>query len=63
MQAPVLHSIYENTAASTQRSFTTGFFAAHPVLPILRSLFLSSFLWIALAFALYAVYILIAGSH
>jgi hypothetical protein len=53
MQAP----IYE----SSHRSSDTGFFATHPIFPVLGDLFLSSLLWIFLAFALYGVYTLIAG--
>lgn len=33
-----------------------GFFDVHPVGSILRSLFLSSLLWVFLAFTLYTVY-------
>ena len=35
---------------------STRFFDVHPVGAILRSLFLSSLLWIFLAFTLYSVY-------
>lgn len=34
----------------------TGFFDLHPIGAILRSLLMSSLLWILLAFALYSVY-------
>jgi hypothetical protein len=61
MQAPSLHSTYENSAASRHRSATADFFLTHPILPVLRSVFLSSLLWIFLALALYGVYTLIAG--
>lgn len=62
MHAPTLHSTYESSAASTHRSSAAGFFTTHPVLPVLRGLFLSSLLWIFLAFALYGVYTLIVGT-
>lgn len=60
MNVPTLHSTYENSAA-TRRSSMADFLLTHPVLPILRGVFLSSILWIFLAFALYGVYTLIAG--
>lgn len=34
----------------------TGFFDLHPIGAVLRSLLMSSLLWILLAFALYSVY-------
>ncbi|OJV43038.1 MAG: hypothetical protein BGO25_06475 [Acidobacteriales bacterium 59-55] len=61
MHAPALHSTYAssaNSAAPPQRASAIEFFVAHPVLPVLRGLFLSSLLWIALALALYGVYTL-----
>jgi hypothetical protein len=61
MHAPTLHSTYassDNSAAQPQRASAIEFFIAHPVLPVLRGLFLSSLLWIALALALYGVYTL-----
>lgn len=61
MHAPMLHSTYassDNSAAQPQRASVIEFFVAHPVLPVLRGLFLSSLLWIALALALYGVYTL-----
>jgi hypothetical protein len=63
MHAPTLPSTYENSVASSHRSSASEFFTTHPILPILRGLFLSSLLWIALAFVLYGVYTLVAGPH
>ncbi len=60
MHAPTLHSTYENSAAP-HRSSAADFFLTHPILPVLRGVFLSSLLWIFLALALYGVYTLIAG--
>lgn len=60
MHAPALHSTYENPTA--QRSSAAEFLLTHPVLPVLRGLFFQSLLWIFLAFVLYGVYTLIAGS-
>ncbi len=40
-----------------------GFFDLHPVVDIVRSVFLSSLLWVCLAYTVYTVYNLIAGSH
>ena len=61
MQAPALHSTCENSAARQHDASATGFFAIHPILPVLRGLFLSSLLWVSIAFVLYGVYTLIAG--
>jgi hypothetical protein len=61
MHAPTLHSTYESTATTQRRSSTAEFFLTHPILPVLRSVFLSSILWISLALALYGVYTLIAS--
>lgn len=61
MHAPTLHSTYEN---STPHRFSASeFLTAHPVLPILRGLFLYSLLWIGLAFVLYGVYTLIVSAN
>ena len=40
-----------------------NFFDLHPVIDIVRSVFLSSLLWIFLAFTVYTVYNMIAGSR
>jgi len=61
MQAPTLHSPYDNSAAISRRSTAADFLLTHPLLPILRGVFFSSLLWIFLALALYGVYTLIAG--
>ena len=60
MHAPLLHSTYDNTAAPARRASAADFLLTHPLLPILRSVFFSSLLWIFLAVALYGVYTLIA---
>lgn len=62
MQAPTLHSSYDNSAAVAHRSAAAEFFLTHPILPVLRSLFLSSLLWISLALALYGVYTLVLNT-
>ncbi|MEO6909960.1 MAG: hypothetical protein ABI158_03435 [Edaphobacter sp.] len=62
MHTPALPSAYQNPAASQRRSFVAEFLLTHPLLPVLRSVFVSSILWIALAFALYAVYMLILNT-
>jgi len=61
IRASTFHSTGENPAAARQRSATAEFFMTHPILPVLRSIFLSLVLWGFLALALYAVYTLIAG--
>jgi hypothetical protein len=62
MHAPTLHSTFENSASSSSRnSSVVDFFAT--VLSVARSIFLSSLLWISLAFALYGVYTLILNTH
>ena len=62
MQTPALPSTYESASASPRRSSVAEFLLAHPILPVLSSLFFSSFLWIALAFALYGVYMLVLNT-
>lgn len=62
MHAPALHSSYENSAAGAHRSTAAEFFLTHPILPVLRGLFLSSLLWIFLALALYGVYTLVLNT-
>jgi hypothetical protein len=61
MHAPLLHSTYDNAAAPQQRATAADFLLTHPLLPVLRSVFFSSLLWIGLALALYGVYVLIVG--
>lgn len=51
------------TQRSTDRTSLSGFFATHPVVEVVRSLFFSSILWMLLAIALYAVYTMVVGSH
>ena len=64
MHAPTLQSTYDHSASSSapaHRSTAADFLLTHPLLPILRSVFLSALLWAFLALALYGVYTLIAG--
>jgi hypothetical protein len=61
MHAPTLHSTYDNPAASAHRASAADFLLTHPLLPVLRSVFFSSLLWIFLALALYGVYTLIVA--
>ncbi|MEO6817840.1 MAG: hypothetical protein ABI177_14200 [Edaphobacter sp.] len=61
MHAPTLHSAYDNAAAPAHRASAADFLLTHPLLPILRSVFFSSLLWIFLALALYGVYTLISA--
>ena len=61
MHAPTLHSTYDNAAASHQRATAADYLLTHPLLPILRGVFVSSILWVGLALALYGVYTLIAS--
>jgi hypothetical protein len=51
------------TNRGSDRASSTGFFEAHPVGEVVRSLFFSSILWMLLAIALYAVYSMVAGSR
>jgi hypothetical protein len=44
-----------------RQSSSTGFFDLHPIAVIVRSLFLSSVLWVLLAIAVYTVYTMIVG--
>lgn len=60
MHVPTLHSTYDNTAAP-HRASAADFLLTHPLLPILRGVFVSSILWIGLALALYGVYTLIVA--
>jgi hypothetical protein len=61
MHAPLLHSTYDNTAAAPQRASVADFLLTHPLIPILRSVFFSSLLWIFLALVLYGVYTMIVS--
>jgi hypothetical protein len=66
MQSPALTSLQSRDASfnqNTDRSSLSGFFATHPVVEVVRSLFFSSILWMLLAIALYAVYTMVVGSH
>jgi hypothetical protein len=51
------------SSASPRQGLQAGFFDLHPVADIVRSVFVSSLLWAFLAFAVYTVYTMIAGSH
>ncbi|GGG77280.1 hypothetical protein [Edaphobacter dinghuensis] len=61
MHAPTLHSTYDNAAAPTRRVMAADFLLTHPLLPVLRGVFISSLLWIFLALVLYGVYTLIVA--
>jgi hypothetical protein len=50
------------TLRDSQNTANSGYFRTHPVGEIVRSLFLSSLLWIFLAIALYTVYTMVAGA-
>jgi hypothetical protein len=58
---PALQSKFKNLGF--HRSSTPGFFATHAVGDVLRSLFLSSLLWAALAAGVYMVYSMVLGTH
>ena len=61
---PTLQSRDKNfTNRGSDRTSSTGFFEAHPVGEVVRSLFFSSILWMLLAIVLYAVYSMVAGSR
>ena len=51
------------TFPAYKRSAANGFFAAHPIGEIVRSLFLSSIGWVCVAFAVYTVYTMVLGGH
>jgi hypothetical protein len=67
MQTPAFPSLQSRVKSFTHRgsvqTSSTGFFEAHPVGEVVRSLFFSSILWMLLAIVLYAVYSMVAGSR
>jgi hypothetical protein len=67
MQTPAFPSLQSNnksfTTPGSDRTSSTGFFEAHPVGEVVRSLFFSSILWMLLAIALYAVYSMVVSSR
>jgi hypothetical protein len=67
MQTPAFPSLQSSdkgfTNRGSDRTSSTGFFEAHPVGEVVRSLFFSSILWMLLAVALYAVYSMVVGSR
>ena len=67
MQTPAFPSLQSSDKSfsnrGSDRPSSTGFFEAHPVGEVVRSLFLSSILWMLLAIVLYAVYSMVAGSR
>ena len=67
MQTPAFPSLQSRdksfTNQGSDRTSSTGFFEAHPVGEVVRSLFFSSILWMLLAIVLYAVYSMVAGSR
>lgn len=58
---PNLQSKFKNLGS--HRSSIPGFLATHAVGDVLRSLFLSSLLWAALAAGVYMVYSMVLGAH
>jgi hypothetical protein len=59
---PALQARFRNlTLRDSQRPASSRYFATHPVGQVVRSLFFSSVLWVALAFVLYTVYTMVAG--
>jgi hypothetical protein len=67
MQAPAFPALQSRlksfTARSSNRSSVPGFLDTHPVVDVVRSLFLSSILWAILAVTVYEVYSMIVGAH
>ena len=67
MQTPAYPSFQSRFKSFTERgsrpSSKPGFFEAHAVGDVVRSLFLSSLLWAALAGGVYMVYSLVLGAH
>jgi hypothetical protein len=63
MQTPAYPSLQSRDASFTRSSNRSGFFATHPIVEVVRSLFFSSILWMLLAIVLYAVYTMVVGSH
>jgi hypothetical protein len=65
MQTPAFPSLQSKnfTNPGSDRTSSTGFFGAHPIGEVVRSLFFSSILWMLLAIVLYAVYSMVVGSH
>lgn len=45
------------------RSATAGFFETHAVVDVIRSLALSSVMWLLLAGSVYTIYSVIVGTH
>ena len=58
---PGLQSRLKNLGS--HRSFAPSFFATHAVGDVIRSLFVSSLLWAALAAGVYMVYSMVLGAH
>jgi hypothetical protein len=63
MQTPALTSLQSRDQSFTNQSANRGFFHAHPIGEVVRSLFFSSILWMVLAIALYGVYSIVLGSR
>jgi hypothetical protein len=65
MQSPAFPSLQSRfktvTSVASDRNRPTGFFQAHPIGEVIRSLFFSSILWMLLAVALYGVYSMVVG--
>ncbi len=63
MQTPAFTSLQSRDQSFTNQSANRGFFQAHPIGEVVRSLFFSSVLWMVLAVALYGVYSMVLGSR
>ena len=60
---PALQSRYRSfTGRRFNQASSNGFFQNHPVSGVVRSLFVSSLLWMVLAIALYGVYSVVVGT-
>jgi hypothetical protein len=67
MQTPAFPSLQSTNKSfsnpGSDRPSSNGFFESHPIGEVVRSLFLSSILWMLLAIVLYAVYSMVVGSR
>ena len=60
---PALQSRYRSfTSRRWNQTSSDGFFQNHPISGVMRSLFVSSLLWMVLAIALYGVYSVVVGT-
>jgi len=61
MSAPAFPSLQSRDKSFTDHASNRGFFHTHPIGEVVRSLFLSSFMWLVLAMALYGVYTMVVS--